>query len=68
MLFVCVIVLLNCLMAGKKLAKEGERYTRQSVRYHAMQPRQCFHNEGEAGLESDGFGGNGPKFINLDLV
>jgi hypothetical protein len=62
------IVLLNCLMAGKKLAKEGEQYTGQSVRYHAMQPQHCFRNKGGAGLERDGFGGNGPKFINLDLI
>jgi hypothetical protein len=55
-------------MAGKILAKEGERYAGQSVRYHAMQPRHCFRNEGGAGLERDGFGGNGLKSINLDLV
>jgi hypothetical protein len=62
------IVTLNCLMAGKKLAKEGEWYTGQSVRYHAIQPRHCFRNKGGAGLEHDGFGGNGLKSINLDLV
>jgi hypothetical protein len=50
------------------MAKEGERYTGQSVRYHAMQPQHCFCNEGGAGLERNGFGGNGLKFINLDLV
>jgi hypothetical protein len=44
-----VIVLLNCLMVGKKLAKEYERYTGQSVRYHAMQPQHCFRKEGGTG-------------------
>ncbi len=62
------IVTLNCLMAGEKMALYGERYTGQSVRYHAMQPQHCFHNKGSAGLERNGFGGNGLKFINLDLV
>jgi hypothetical protein len=65
---VCAIVTFNCLMARKKLAKEEEQYTEQSVIYQAMQPLHCFHNEGRAGLERDGFGGNGPKLINLDLV
>ncbi len=55
-------------MAGGEMAKEGEQYTGQRVRYQAMQPQHCFPNEGDAGLEHDGFGGNGPKFINLDLV
>jgi hypothetical protein len=50
------------------MAKEGEQYTGQSVRYHAMQPRHCFRNKGGTGLERDGFGGNGPKFINLDFI
>jgi hypothetical protein len=62
------IVTLNCLMAGKKWEKEGERYTGQSVMYHAMQSLHCFRNEGGAGSERDGFGGNGPRSINLDLV
>jgi hypothetical protein len=62
------IVMLNCLMVGKKWEKEGERYTGRSVIYHAMQPLHCFCNEGGAGSECDGFGGNGPRFINLDLV
>ncbi len=50
------------------MAKEGEWYTGQSVRYHAMQPRHCFCNEDDTGLEHDGFGWNGPKFINLDFI
>ncbi len=62
------IVLLNCLMAGGKMAKEGEQNTGQSVRYHTMQPQHCFYNEGGTGLERDGFGGNGPKFINLGFI
>jgi hypothetical protein len=42
-------------MAGEKMAKYGERYTIQSVRYHAMQRRHSFRNEGGAELERDGF-------------
>ncbi len=55
-------------MVGEKMAKEGERYTGQSVKYHAMQPQHCFRNKDGAGLERDGFGGNGLKSINLALV